>query len=107
VQRIPTVINLGLFLSRLFNDSLSTGGLRVFGYIGQCLVRGPRALKNVVRYGFVLDPLLFIRTVKTGSGKHIVLLYPKALHALHHFMLDTLRAASRGAPGPRATSHMP
>jgi hypothetical protein len=35
-------------------------GLRVCGAQGQCSVRGPRALKNVVGCGCVLDASLFI-----------------------------------------------
>jgi hypothetical protein len=35
-------------------------GKRVCGALGQCSVQGPRALKNVVGCGCVLDALLFM-----------------------------------------------
>jgi hypothetical protein len=41
-------------------EKLNRGGLRVCGALGQCSVRGPRALKNVVGCGCVLDALLFM-----------------------------------------------
>jgi hypothetical protein len=39
-------------------SSEGRGGLRVCGALGQCSVRGPRALKNVVGCVYVLEDLL-------------------------------------------------
>jgi hypothetical protein len=69
------------------------GGLRVCGALGQCTLRDPRALKNVVACSCVLEALLLIRI--NEDREHL-----KALGAFHLLLLDKLRA--RLARGPRS-----
>jgi hypothetical protein len=54
----PAVGNLVITAGRIGYGRRA--GLRVCGTLGQCSVRGPRALKNVVGCGCVLDALLFM-----------------------------------------------
>lgn len=78
----------GVFISR--------GDLRI------CSTQGPRALKNVVGYGCVLDALLFIRTNEDREEKtHCLLLHLRAVGALHLLILDKLHAHLMQGP----TSH--
>jgi hypothetical protein len=64
-------------------------------------VWGPRALKNVVHCGFVLDAILFIRAGQGKQWKHIILLHLKTLGGLHTLVLDKLRACLAWGPTNR------
>jgi hypothetical protein len=44
-------------------------GLRVCGAMDQCSVWGPKALRNIVNCGFVLEALLFIRASENKEWK--------------------------------------
>jgi hypothetical protein len=68
------------------------------GGLAQCSVRGPRALKNLVGYGCVLDALLFTRANEDRELRHIAFVTPRGLHPL---MLDKLLVRLGAGPlGP-------
>jgi hypothetical protein len=65
------------------NESYNQGQFKTFWAVGQCSVQGPRAVKNVMRCGCVLDFLLFIRTSEDREWKTLFLLHLKTQGALH------------------------